>query len=411
MNKNILTIAVLLFSAGLAAQPTIKRELNLPRANDVLVKQQVAYKDPGRAGADVVWDFGQLAPVNPEYTFEYGAPFLLEDSVLGGYYLLGRDTVFAAQLQPADALLTGMEHRTMYYYAFASGVLWTLGYDNAATSLHYRTPLLTGKLPMTYGDSLAWHYATEGLYTRTVPFAESGLATLAADAYGMIVLPTGDTLRQVLRTKSVQQKDEPMLTTTGDSATVRTFFETFKWYARGYRYPVFETRRTIVYAIVDTDSVAISSPSRGTEGADSTGGALEIDRFETAFLYPPPQDYSENPDTANINELARMAVETGHAPSLQGGEADYWADLNYNIFPNPVMADLQFELYLPHPVQNLRVQIRNKMGMVFIDEQKGAYPQGINAFTFNMSGLMHDNYVLDFWLDGYLVHGSVLMKR
>jgi hypothetical protein len=42
---------------------------------------------------------------------------------------------------------------------------------------------------------------------------------------------------------------------------------------------------------------------------------------------------------------------------------------------------------------------------------KGAYPEGISSFTFNMSGLSPNNYVLDFWLDGYLVHGAVVMKR
>ncbi|MCL2596311.1 MAG: hypothetical protein FWD66_01340 [Paludibacter sp.] len=389
MKAYLLILSLFIAVNAIAAPPHITRELNLPRSGDVIVKQQVEYKDPGRAGADVVWDFGQLQPINPEYTLEYEEPIYVEDSLSGGFYLMGKDTVFASLLQPSDAVFIGREHRTLYYYVFTDSVLVTLGYQNAATDLHYRKPLLTGKLPMTFSDSLSHQYITEGFYTRSVPFAESGSVSLAGDAYGMIILPTGDTLRQVLRTKAVQQKAEPLLTTEGDSATVNTYFERYKWYARGYRYPVFETLRTVIY--IDT---------------------TETNRYETAFLYPPPQQYSQVPDTANANELALMlAEENEHSQSSGGDQDDIWAGMYYNIFPNPVITNLQFELYLPHFCNDVHVQIRDKMGLTFIDRNMGAYPEGISSFTFNLSGLMPDNYVLDFWLDGYLVHGSVVMKR
>ena len=34
------------------------------RAGDVISKQQVEYKDPGRSSKNVLWDFSQLDPVN-----------------------------------------------------------------------------------------------------------------------------------------------------------------------------------------------------------------------------------------------------------------------------------------------------------------------------------------------------------
>ena len=389
MRIYIFIISLLTAVYTLGQVPQLKRELNLPRSGDVIVKQQVEYKDPGRAGADVVWDFGQLQSINPEYTLSYEEPAFVEDSVSGGFYLMGKDTVFAYQLHPSDAVFICREHRTLYYYVFTDSVLVNLGYDNQATSLHYLTPLLTCKLPMTFGDSLFHRYLTAGFYTRKVPFAESGSVSLTSDAYGMLVLPTGDTLRQVLRTKSVQIKAEPLPTTAGDSATVNTFFETYKWYARGYRYPVFETQRTVIY--IDTAETA---------------------RYQTAFLYPPPQQYSQVPDTANANELAQMLEEENENSQSSGGTQDgLWAGMYYNIFPNPVITDLQLELYLPHSCNGVRVQLRDKMGIAVIDQNKGAYPEGISSFTFNLDGLLPDNYVLDFWLDGYLVHGSVVMKR
>jgi len=62
--KNFL---ILLFSGIpciLGAQHNLQSHLNMFRANDLIFKQQVEYKDPGRSGANVLWDFSQLDVVN-----------------------------------------------------------------------------------------------------------------------------------------------------------------------------------------------------------------------------------------------------------------------------------------------------------------------------------------------------------
>ena len=92
--------------------------------------------------------------------------------------------------------------------------------------------------------------------------------TTTADAYGKMILPSGDTLSPVLRVKTIQTifdipQDGSSVTFETDNAGKQ--LETCRWYSKGYRYPVFETIRNINLK-------------------DST----EI--FKTAFFFP-PQDH------------------------------------------------------------------------------------------------------------------------
>jgi len=167
-----------------------------------------------------------------------------------------------------------------------------------------------------------------------------------------------------------------MLTTAGDSMNLNTFFETYKWYSKGYRYPVFETLRTIIYK-------------------DST----EIERYETAFFYPPQEHFYLEDDAENLAVL----------DSLEASAVDPWAGLSYNIFPNPIKTFLDLELFLPKSA-NVHVQVRNNMGLILLDEQKGNFPQGFCNFQFNLSTISVGNYILDVWLDEKLI-SEVIMKR
>jgi hypothetical protein len=356
------------------AQHILTEKLNLPRSGDAIVKQQVAYKDPGRAGENVIWNFGNLESINSEYSLKYSAPYPVADSM----YIMGRDTFFVDEFTENDYLFIGTEHRTRYYFRYSDSCIWTLGYENAATFLHYDTPLLTSKYPLQFGDAYTHPYNTSAIYSKTVPYHETGTASLAADAYGMMLLPSGDTLRNVIRTKAVQAHGEPMLTTEGDSMMLNTFFETYKWYSSGYRYPVFETLRTIVYK-----------------------DSMETDRYETAFFYPPQEHYYLEDDAENLSVLNSLTHEEA--------EADPWAGLNYNLFPNPVKTLLEIELYLPKAA-NVHIQLRSNMGLIVLDEQKGIYPVGLSSFQFNLSAAPVGNYILDMWLDEKLI-SKIILKR
>ena len=40
--------------------------------DNIYIKQQVAYKDPGASGKELTWDFGMLSPINEENSLIFG---------------------------------------------------------------------------------------------------------------------------------------------------------------------------------------------------------------------------------------------------------------------------------------------------------------------------------------------------
>jgi hypothetical protein len=379
--KQLFTAAfiLLLFQKTLPAQHVLQSELNLPRGGDEIIKQQVQYKDPGRSGENVLWDFGALTSVNDEYRLSYREPYLIRDSI----YILGMDTIPVSELSDDDYLFTGIEHYTVYYYRFTDSCLWTLGHENAATRLQYRPPLLTGFFPVKYGDSRTAAYSSRGLYSGSVPFETAGDVRIEADAYGMMILPSGDTLKQVMRVQSLRAFSEHLLTEAGDSVTVNTHQETYRWYSRGYRYPIFETLRNIV-------------------SRDST----ETGRFETAFFYPPQEHYYLEEDEENL----ALLEENENGESGENSESDPWKGLSYNIFPNPAKSFLEIEIYLPRAA-NVRIQLSTTMGLAVREENRGFVPAGtVCRSVMDVNTLPVNDYILDVWLDDYLIK-QVILKR
>ncbi|MDR0863777.1 MAG: T9SS C-terminal target domain-containing protein, partial [Candidatus Symbiothrix sp.] len=239
--KKIVVLWLLGIPGMLPAQHTLQSELNLPRPGDEIIKQQVEYKDPGRIGENVLWDFGQLSIINDQYKLVYSEPFLIGDSI----YLMGKET-YRVTDYPDAQLFIGTEHHTRYYYLFQDSLLWALGHENAATVLRYIKPLLSGVFPLAYGEIHADTYSAQGVYSGRVPFENAGKVEIKADAFGMMVLPSGDTLRQVVRTKILRHFSEILPATDGDTVSVNTVLENYQWYSKGYRYPVFETFHSTV---------------------------------------------------------------------------------------------------------------------------------------------------------------------
>ncbi len=155
-------------SSSLFAQHSLENRLNMYRADDEIIKQQVEYKDPGRGGENVLWDFSRLTSVNDEYRLSF--------------------------FEAYNGKLAGMEHQTMYYYTLSNDSLLLWGFENATAKLKNDQPELLLKYPVKYQDHTSCYYHGHGLYCDR----------LAADSTLIAV-------------------------------------ETFRWYSKGYRYPVFET--------------------------------------------------------------------------------------------------------------------------------------------------------------------------
>ncbi len=239
MKHTLLFISLLVSGSYLFAQHRLEKHLNLPRPEDKIIKQQVGYKDPGRNGTGVLWDFSKQELINDKYTVSYP-----------DYY--------------PDSLTIARERRTLFKYGVRGDSLLFVGLENPTTLINHLKGELQLIYPVSYGQKHEDYFFGTGDYCGQLDLTVCGKASYHADACGMMLLPSGEILENVLRVhhqkiQSERQKthysfsvkdtvydadsiDYALLT---DTLTTRT--DTYKWYAYGYRYPVFETVSTTVY--------------------------------------------------------------------------------------------------------------------------------------------------------------------
>lgn len=331
----------------------INRSHNGLRIGDELIKQQVEYKEPGEPGKNKVWDFSQLTTINDAYTLTYSLPPIQGDSL----YIMGA-CHFNVKQTEKDELIVGTEHNTMYYYRQGNDSLILLGHENPSVMLSYTKPVADMVYPLNYGQSIIKDYESKGLYSATVDIHTKGTVQISADAFGKMILPTGDTLNPVLRIKTTR-----LILDLSDSTSVNTTtqLESYKWYTKGYRYPIFETVRNISLA-------------------DST------ELFSTAFFFPPQDHYYLDTDPENLAILDSLwNIEEGKLKSIINDPVDFLDNANqtYRIYPNPVQSTLYIDYTLreDYPVT---IQLRSLNGALirtidYKNQRQGTYTEKIDC--------------------------------
>lgn len=358
MKKALFTAMSLSIALYIFPQSQLTSSLNMFRAGDVISKQQVEYKDPGRSGQNVLWDFSQLETVNPKYTLSY------TESVL-------QDSSYIDSISKPENLIIGKEHETSYFYYLRNDTLLCLGHENNVVCLWYSQPLLMGIYPTVYQKQVYQPFHAEGLYSMQIPIRICGTVTTEQDAYGMMILPSGDTLKHVSRIKYFQEITDLNKSQDFTSISYPIEMETYRWYAKGYRYPVFET------------ICSYNSFKNNERHAN----------FMTAFFYPPEEAYYND--------------EYSESGGNENSPTDPWKELTYNIYPNPVSTYLEVEIYLPQTA-NVAVHLNSLHGMPLQKEQFPNQPKGLFRFQLNLATYTRGNYILDIWLNDYLVSEKIM---
>jgi hypothetical protein len=429
-NRNLFICFGLCLSAGLMvnAQTTLTKSLQSFRSGDKLVKQQIEYKDPGRRGTDVLWDFSKLKSINEKYQVRYYTPAVKR----------GGDSV----------CITCLEHRTMYKYVSKGDSLLLMGFENSGSKLTLESPQYVMHFPFTLGDSITSVFKGAGSYEHTLTSGSEGSLQVVADALGTLILPDGDTLQDVLRVRSVHdymQRTKPLVnerhrrmridrdssivadrtkglettadstgsstasaateddglanlknvlenatkgkkvrfTTGPDSTCYRT--ETCRWYAPGYRYPLFET-------IIN-------------RGRTSPQDTIETDDMATAFYFPSSmhaylEEDPQNKAVLDSLELLRERLRTNPNDTLL---------FDYNLYPNPVRTDLSVELLLDLP-SSVLLTVCTMSGEPVLRYDAGHHDAGQHTLTLSMSRLRQGYHVLHIQVNGQAVQ-VVLLKQ
>lgn len=373
----------------LNAQEQLKKSTNIPRPNDAIFKQQVEYKNPGKSGKNVFWNFGELNAINKKYNIRYRSQGITADSIVG------------------------TEHQTNYYYHFHGDSLLLAGYENQTTVMNFFHPELLLRFPVTYGDSIGSYYYGTGKYCGKFDMRSCGSSKSVADSYGMLILPTGDTLCHVIRVhtlKLISEKTKFMSesdTLCSDSSvmdnllikaiqqclandSVTLMVDTYKWYAAGYRYPIFETVTT---------------------GNLRDNGKLPY--FSTAFYYPPTDhEYLDNDEeNKKIQERLRSEVSNNDENGNKDSKNPILDDLAflYNFYPNPVHTTLEFEYYLSREAV-ICYELYTLSGMLFYKTNPEKIRGGAHEHQIDMSQYANGVYILRVRMNENIYSEKIIKK-
>lgn len=219
MKKNIVLIILMIcLKLSVFAQNSLTVANSIMRNNDVINKQQVEYIDPGERGMNAVWDFRNTEVLSKAYRVEYS-----------------RDS---------DSTIYAIEPKFMNLYQMHGDTLVQTVYQDAVTLMTYHKTIPELKFPFGFGDTLSGDYKGSGHYSRHNAIQARGSILVEADGKGMLILTDKDTLINVLRIHTLKtssfglEKDSVVHDSTKCLLKVEEYY---KWYARGYRYPVFET--------------------------------------------------------------------------------------------------------------------------------------------------------------------------
>ncbi len=251
----------------------LTRECNMPRDGDEFVMQRVEFVEPGDSCSGCIWDFSTIVTVNPDYRIRYSTS--------------------------GDSAIAIKENRTTYNYRMQGDSLMWTGYENRLTLMRDSVAAVALRFPFGLGHKLEQDFYFKGTYSQTKEIAARGRSTVTADAMGIIYLPEGDTLRNVLRVKRVYDSRVKIFRH-GDSTAIEELNDSllrhietaYLWYAEGYRYPVVQT---LEHSYRDGDK--------------------ELSRFRSAFICSPSEQTFSGRDDANATVRARIHTDINKSDS------------------------------------------------------------------------------------------------
>lgn len=326
---------------------TLYRYRNMPYAGDSIIKQQMEYVSPGAAGRQITWDFRFIRPVNDAYE-------LLYKSVTA-------DT----------SKIAGIEHRTIYRYSLQHDSLLHTGYENTTTYMEYTEPEAKMRFPFRYGDSIQSHFKGVGEYCHRIPLKVEGNTIVTADGTGTLYTPLGEELKNVLRVKSVRE-----YTQTGVDS-LRMQLETYSWYVRGSRYPVFETVKTAMQKI----------------------GKEEVEHRVASFFFPTKEQEAILADTT-------LWEQEGNEPQ------DLTIDdifTNCRMYPNPVESTLYIDYDLTQDA-TVSFSLHDAVGLTKVATQSVFRRAGHYTETLQMGGFIQGIYPLYVTVNGMVKTLNVVKK-
>ena len=167
-----------------------------------------------------------------------------------------------------------------------------------------------------------------------------------------------------------------------ETDTINLRIESYKWYAPGYRYPLFETMINRSHSVNDT---------------------TEIPDIATSFYYPLSQRSNIVNDEANKSILD--SIQNGNMNETQTTKDTLLFE--YNYYPNPVKSVLTFELLLDYP-STVSFRVFDLSGHLEFIENKGMLSDRLQYFRFSLSNLGIGEHVLHIMVNGQIAKATIM---
>lgn len=242
----------------------ISLALNGLRDGDVLYRYPIMYVDTLSGGMECIWDLSGLKSAKP-----YKTEIMLADDSLESYRISERYASLYYKKHGDTIFVSGHENKQ-----------WRLVFDKCE-------PWLTKF--MNYGFYSEGNIHAKGIYCDRLRYALRGIYHVSVDAAGLLILPEGDTLRNIQRVHTLRTflhnyypidsvncdiSMEELSKATAENRLLR--HDTRRWYAPGYRYPLLEVQTLTS----DTEGTPIMQQAYYTPASEMEELLSDIDNVE-----------------------------------------------------------------------------------------------------------------------------------
>lgn len=352
-----LVLSFVFLSLSISSQ-TVDYKANIPRSGDVMTRQMLEYFPQGNNGQSVIWDFSGLS--------------IESDSVENVY--------IEYFIDPDSSRLSVVDGNVILRYSDLTDTLQIIGQETALESICYDVPQSIMTYPFTYGSVISGSYSGNGIYCSRLNVHVSGSLVVESDAEGVIITAESDTLYNVLRVHTLRtgsiSMNSVMDANNSDTTHVKQEIEErFEWYARGYRYPLYETTTITYYddmtKLYDSHSASRISPE---------------------YMHFPDDSYNDSILAHDVQAHSAMFPIDGLQPTYpDGSNPENSGIIRYTVLTNGNTLTLDYDL---DQDATLTFIICNKMGMLFVNRRENVKAGSEHTAEFDLSGLVPNDYIL-----------------
>lgn len=247
--------------------------------------------------------------------------------------------------------IISQEPRARVIYQQTEHGISIIGAEDNLLAIQYDQPEEWLRFPITQKDTLSGDFSGTGVYCKQIPIQRHGTYMTTIESVDSIILPEGKVLKDVACLHTERQ-----ITDITEYDKIQQEQHHYRWYAKGYRYPILE---------------AIVSSRKGKV-------------FEEVMFYCPLEEQEKlESDRENKAERTQAKTESSDAPHDDNG-------FTYKIASdgNGITIDYQ----LDGPAKILTILASNQ-GYVYQRKEMKA-PAGTGHLDINTSGLRRGQYVI-----------------